>query len=50
MPLEVSPANLEIAAEDNAYALIETFGRLPRADLITTPDLIHCRVDRKSVV
>ncbi len=45
MPLEASPANLEIAAEDNAYALIETFGRLPRAELITTPDLIRCRVE-----
>ena len=42
---EASPANLEVAAEDNVNALIETFGRLPRAELITTPDLIRCRVE-----
>ena len=41
---EASPPNLEAAAEDNAYALIETFGRLPRAELITTPALVRCRV------
>ncbi len=42
---EASPANLAVAAEDNVNALIETFGRLPRAELITTPALIRCRVE-----